>query len=76
MMSAKGGEVDASSGLDCLDRERRGQMALAGAGRTEEMHYLGAVDEGELGECEDTLPVERGLKGEVEAGERLDGGGR
>jgi len=49
-------------------------MALAGAGRTEEMHHLGAVDEGELCECEDMLSVERGLEGEVEADERLDGG--
>lgn len=70
----EGGEVDAPSGLDRLDRERGGQMALAGAGRTEEVHHFGAVDEGEFGECEDPLPVERGLEGEVEASERLDRG--
>ena len=49
-------------------------MALAGAGRTEEMHHLGAVDELELGERQDAVAVERGLEGEVEAGERLDRG--
>ena len=49
-------------------------MALAGAGRTEQMHHLGAVDELQLGERQDAVAVERGLEGEVEAGERLDGG--
>ena len=49
-------------------------MALAGAGRAEEVDDLGAVDEAELGEREDAVAVERGLEGEVEAGERLDRG--
>ena len=49
-------------------------MALAGAGRAEQMHHLGAVDEVELGERQDAVAVERGLEGEVEAGERLDRG--
>lgn len=49
-------------------------MTLAGTGRTEEMYHFGAVDEGELGERKDALPVERRLEGEVEAGERLDRG--
>ena len=48
-------------------------MALAGAGRAEEMDHLGAIDEVELGERQDALAVERGLEGEVEAGQRLDG---
>jgi len=36
------------------------------------MHHLGAIDEGEFGERQDAVLVERGLEGEVEAGERLD----
>ena len=48
------------------------EMALAGAGRAEEVHDLGAVDELQLGERQDAVAVERGLEGEVEAGERLD----
>lgn len=68
------GEVDTSAGFDGFDRERRGEMALAGSGRTKEMHHFGSVDEGEFGEREDALPVERGLEREVKAGERLDCG--
>lgn len=49
-------------------------MALAGAGRSEKVDDLAALDEAELGECQDAVAVERGLEGEVEAGERLDGG--
>ena len=70
----EGGEVDAPAGFDGLDGERRGKMAFAGAGRTEQMHDLGMVDELQFGQCEDALPVERGLEGEVEASERLDRG--
>ena len=49
-------------------------MALAGAGRAEEVNDLAAVDEAKLGERQDAVAVERGLEGEVEAGERLDRG--
>jgi len=42
-------------------------MALAGAGRAEEVDHLGAGDEVELGKGQESLPVERGLEGEVEA---------
>ena len=49
-------------------------MALAGAGWAEQMHDLGAVDELQLGERQDAVAIERGLEGEVEAGERFDGG--
>ena len=38
------------------------------------MQGLGAVDELQLGERHDAVPVERGLEREVEAGEGLDGG--
>ena len=70
----EGGEVDAPAGLDRLDPERGGEMALARAGRAEQMHHLGAIDEVELGQRQDAVAVERGLEGEVEAGERLDRG--
>ena len=49
-------------------------MTLAGAGRPDEVQDLGAVDELELGERHDAVLIERRLEGEVEAGERLDGG--
>ena len=48
-------------------------MALAGAGRADEMQDLGAIDEA-VGERHDAVLVEGRLEGEVEAGERLDGG--
>ena len=66
-------EVDAASGFDGLHAERQGQVAFAGAGRSEEVHDLCAIDELQLGERHDAVLVERGLEGEVEAGERLDG---
>ena len=47
-------------------------MGLAGAGRPDEVDDLGAVDELQFGERHDAVPVERGLEGEVEAGEGLD----
>ena len=70
--SAKRAEVDAAAGLDRLDAERDREVALAGAGRAEEVDDLVAVDEVELGERQDAVAVERGLEGEVEAGEGLD----
>ena len=60
-------EVDAATGLHRLDAERHRQVRLAGAGRAEDMKHLVAVDELELGEGQDTVAVERGLEGEVEA---------
>ena len=70
----EGREVDAAAGLHRLDAERHRQVRFAGAGRAEDMDDLVAVDELELGEGQDTVAVERGLEGEVEAGQRLDGG--
>ena len=58
----EGGEVDAPAGFDGLDRERGGQMAFAGAGRTEEMHHFGAVDELEFGEHQDAFRSSEGWK--------------
>jgi len=49
-------------------------VALAGARRADEVQDLGAVDELELGQRHYAVLVERGLEGEVEAGERFDGG--
>ena len=45
------GEVDAFGRPDRLDAEGDRQMALAGAGRPEEVEGLAAVDELQLGEC-------------------------
>ena len=41
-------EVDAAPGLDRLDPKRDRKVALAGAGRAEQMDHLVAVDEVEL----------------------------
>ena len=73
MISASA-EVDATSGLHSFDAERQAQVAFAGSGRPDQMQGLGAVDELQLGEHHDAVPVERGLEREVEAGEGLDGG--
>ena len=43
-------EHDAASGLDRLDGERDRQMALAGAGWSEQMDDPGPVDEGQFGQ--------------------------
>jgi hypothetical protein len=69
----KGDEVDAAPGLDRLDSEGDRKVALARAGRPEQVDDLMAVDEVELGEGQDAVAVERRLEGEVEAGKRLDG---
>ena len=47
-------------------------MTLAGSGRAEEVYDFATIDELQLGERHDAVFVERGLEGEVEAGERLD----
>ena len=47
-------------------------MGFAGSGRTDEMDDFGAIDELQFGERQDAVLVERGLEGEVEAGEGLD----
>jgi len=49
------------------DAKRRGQMALAGAGRAEEVHHLAAANEAQLRQGEDAVAVERGLEGKVKA---------
>ncbi|GJE68457.1 hypothetical protein LNAOJCKE_5701 [Methylorubrum aminovorans] len=67
-------EHDAAPGLDRLDGERDRQMALAGAGWSEQMDDLGPVDEGQFRQRQDALAVERGLEGKVEPGQRLDRG--
>ncbi len=49
-------------------------MGLAGSRWTDEMNRFRAVDELQPGERQNAVLVERGLKGEVEASERLDRG--
>lgn len=66
--------MDATAGLDRLDGKCGSQMCLAGAGWPKKVDGLGTVDDGQLGQRQDALSVERRLKGKVEAGERLDGG--
>ena len=65
-------EVDAPAGFDRFDPERQAQMRLAGSGRPYEMHGFGAIDELQSGERQNTVLVERGLEGEVEAREGFD----
>ncbi len=47
-------------------------MALAGAGRSHEVDHLSPGDKAQLGQRVDAVPIQRGLEGEVVAGERLD----
>ena len=49
-------------------------MGLAGAGRPKKMDDLGAIGEGQLGQGQDALFVERRLESEVKTGERFNGG--
>ena len=65
-------EVDAPAGFDRFDPEGQAQMRLAGSGRAYEMHGFGAIDELQSGERQNTVLVERGLEGEVEACEGFD----
>src|SRR5205807_600888 len=67
-------EVDAATGADGLDAERRGQVTLSGAGLADEVDHLMTIDEVELRQCQNLVAVERRLEREVEAGQRLDGG--
>ena len=53
-------------GLDGVHPQGDGQVALADAGRAEQVDSLAAVDEAELGQGEDTIAVETGLEAEVE----------
>jgi hypothetical protein len=48
-------------------------VRLAATGLAEEVDHLVAVDELQLGKSKDPVSVERGLEGEVEAGQGLDG---
>ncbi len=64
--------VDATAVLGGGDRQTDGQMGLAHAGRTEEDHVLLPFDKAESRQRLDLLALERGLKSEVEVGERLD----
>ncbi len=58
-------------GLAGLDRERGGEVRLAGAGRPEKADVGGFVDPGQLREVVDQRPFGGGLGGEVEVFERL-----
>lgn len=42
-------EHHAAPRLNCLDGGRRGEVALAGAGRSEQMNVFGQNDEGQVG---------------------------
>ena len=65
-------KVDKFAGTYRLDSEGNCKMALAGAGRPEQVNHFGAGDEVETGQSHDSIAIERRLEGEVEPGERLD----
>jgi hypothetical protein len=52
--------------LDGLAPERNGEMRLADAGRAEQDHVLGALDEAQAGQLADLLAVDGRLKVELE----------
>ena len=64
MISARTAEIDAASGLPGFDAERQALVAFAGSRRPDQMQGLGVVDELQLGERHDAVPVERGLERE------------
>ena len=65
---------DALAGLDRGHAERGDKVRFAGAGRTQRVHHLRAVEELERGEGQDPVAVERRLEREVEALQGLDRG--
>ena len=67
-------EIDAAACLHRLDTERDRQVAFSRAWRPQEVDDFVACDEAELGQRQDPIAIERGLEGEVEPGERFDGG--
>src|SRR6202020_2679240 len=69
-----GSEDHALPGQAGADRQRDRQVRLAGAGWPEQDHVFLAVQEVELTEVLDHLPLDRALEGEVELLERLSGG--
>ena len=66
--------IDASACLHGSDAEGGCEMALTCAGRAEEVQNLSAVDEFQLGQRHDAMPVKRWLEREVEAFKGLDRG--
>ena len=56
----QGREIDALMGLDGVHPQGDGQVALADAGRAEQVDSLAAVDEAEFGQGEDAIAVEAG----------------
>ncbi|WP_456306655.1 hypothetical protein [Nguyenibacter vanlangensis] len=68
----EGAAIDAASRLDRRDTDGCGEVALACPGRPKEMDDFRAADELELGDRHDPVSLERGLKGKIEAFERLD----
>src|SRR3954469_12991938 len=72
----QGAEVDAPARLDGLDPERHGQVRFARARWTEQMNGFVPIDEVQLRQREDPVAIERGLEGELEAGQRLPRGDR
>ncbi len=69
----QGAVVDPPAALGRGDGQADGQMSLPDARRAEEDHVLPALQEAELVEARDLLPLDRGLKGEVEVFEGLHG---
>ena len=52
-------ELDRFAGAHRLDRKCRGNVALAGAGRAQQMDNFGAFDEVQAGERQDAVAIER-----------------
>jgi hypothetical protein len=65
-------EEHALSGFHGFDAQRCGTMALSRSRWAEEMNRLVTVDEPELRQAENAIPIERGLEGRVETGKGLD----
>ncbi|CUX64969.1 hypothetical protein AGR6A_Lc210003 [Agrobacterium sp. NCPPB 925] len=64
-------EVDALSGFDGFDAQRRGKMTLSCPRSAEEMYGLVSIDKAELRQGEDAIAVELRLEGKGEASECL-----
>ena len=63
--------MDRLLGIDDLHAEGRGEVPLAGSGRSEQVDCIATVNEAELGQGKDAATVEGWMEGEVEAGQSL-----
>src|ERR1700739_892908 len=64
------GEIDAAPGPHRFDTEGDREVTFSGAGLTDKMNHLTAIDEVERGQRHDPAALERWLEREIKPGQR------